>query len=92
MDSGFPRGGYLGRILRVDLGTGEISREPLNEDFLMDYIGGTGLGVRMLYDELKPGTDPLAPENPLVFTTGPLTGTVVPGSGTYTVASKNVLT
>jgi aldehyde:ferredoxin oxidoreductase len=76
----------------VDLGTGEISREPLNEDFLMDYIGGTGLGVRMLYDELKPGTDPLAPENPLVFTTGPLTGTLVPGSGTYTVSSKNVLT
>jgi len=89
---GFFRGGYLGRVLRVDLSSGAISQEPLVEDFLRDYIGGTGLGIRLLYDEVTPGTDPLAPENPLVFTTGPVTGTLVPGSGTYTVMSKNVLT
>lgn len=88
----YPRGGYLKKLLRVDLSKGKILEEVLNTDILYQYIGGTGLAIRLLYDELTPQLDPFSPENRIIFATGPLTGTLVPGSGTYTVASKNTLT
>jgi aldehyde:ferredoxin oxidoreductase len=50
------------------------------------------LGIRLLYDELKPGIDPFSSENRIIFMTGPLNGTLVPGSGTYAVLSRNTLT
>lgn len=90
--SRFPRGGYLGKLLRVDLTKGETSGESLNTEHLSQYIGGTGLGVRLLWDENKPGIDPYSLENRLIFMTGPLTGTLVPGSGTYSVITRNTLT
>ncbi len=89
---GYPRGGYMGKILRVDLSHKEISEESVAPELLYQYIGGTGLGIRLLYDEVKPGIDPYSPENRIIFATGPLTGTLVPGSGTYAVVSKNTLT
>ena len=88
----FPAGGYQRKLLRINLSTKMVSEESINLDLLHDYIGGTGLGLRLLYDEVKPGVDPYSADNRIVFATGPLTGTLVPGSGTYTVMSKNTLT
>ncbi len=90
--SGYPKGGYMQKILRVDLSEQKISEESLGSDLLSQYIGGTGLGIRLLYDESRPGMDPYSPENRIIFMTGPLNGTLVPGSGTYAVLSRNTLT
>ncbi|MFB0560235.1 MAG: aldehyde ferredoxin oxidoreductase family protein [Candidatus Lokiarchaeia archaeon] len=85
-------GGYLEKILRVDLSKGKITTEELKEEPQKKYLGGSGLAARILYDELKPGIDPLGPENKLVFATGPLTGTRAPSSGRHLVAAKSPLT
>jgi aldehyde:ferredoxin oxidoreductase len=73
--------GYAGRILHVDLTTGKTRAEPLNEDYARKYIGGIGLGMRLWLDYSKAGVDPFSPENPLVLTTGPTSGTVWPTGG-----------
>jgi len=78
-------GGYAGKILMVDLTTGAIREESPSEETYRQFIGGTGLGVRVLYERMKPGVDPLGPDNMLGFVTGPLTATSVPGSGRFTV-------
>ncbi|TRO52289.1 aldehyde ferredoxin oxidoreductase [Candidatus Bathyarchaeota archaeon] len=84
---------YAGKILRVDLTTGKISTELLSEKMAKDYIGGIGLGIRLLVDNSKPGTDPFAPDNPLIFATGPLSGTMGPTAGNgYAVVSKSPAT
>ena len=81
-------GGYIGRILRVDLTSGSLRDEPLPpENVLRKYIGGFGLATKILYDEVPVGTKPLDPENRVVFMTGPLTGTPVPSSSNCTVAN-----
>jgi aldehyde:ferredoxin oxidoreductase len=87
-----PRGGYHRRLLRVDLTQGLIRSEDIPADILRSFIGGTGLGTYLLYSEVPSRTAPFASENKLIFATGPLTGTLVPGSGTYTVLSKSPLT
>jgi aldehyde:ferredoxin oxidoreductase len=81
--------GYMGQILRVDLGTGRIHDEPLNEQYVRDYVGGSGLGIRYLWDLIAPHTDPLAPDSPLFFFTGPLTGTGGPAVGRFTVCARS---
>ena len=73
--------GYAGRILHVDLTTGKTHTEPLNEDYAKKYIGGIGLGMRLWLDHSKAGVDPFSPENPLILTTGPTSGTVWPTGG-----------
>ncbi|MBS7647203.1 MAG: aldehyde ferredoxin oxidoreductase family protein [Candidatus Bathyarchaeia archaeon] len=73
--------GYAGRVLHVDLTTGKTRIEPLNEDYAKKYIGGIGLGMRLWLDHSKAGVDPFSPENPLVLTTGPTSGTVWPTGG-----------
>jgi len=73
--------GYAGRILHVDLSSGRIWTEVLNEDYAKKYIGGIGLGMRLYLDHSKPGVDPFSAENPLVLATGPLSGTMVPTGG-----------
>jgi len=73
--------GYAGRILHVDLTTGKTHVEPLNEEYAKKYIGGIGLGMRLWLDHSKPGVEPLSPENPLILTTGPISGTVWPTGG-----------
>ena len=83
---------YLGRILTVDLNTGIIGEEPLAEDMLRQFIGGSGVGCRLLYDHLGPDTDPLGPENPLLFMAGPLVGTPAPSCGRYVVCARSPLT
>ena len=84
--------GYKGKVLRVDLTRREVSTQPLDEKDLKKYIGGSGLGAKFLYQETGPKTDPLAPENPLIIMTGPLTGSGTPGSGRHEVVFKSPLT
>ncbi|MCK4785149.1 MAG: aldehyde ferredoxin oxidoreductase, partial [Desulfobacteraceae bacterium] len=85
-------GGYTGRIGFVNLSTGEIREEQLNEQLARDFIGGHGLGARILFEHQKAGVDPLGPENVLGFTIGPLTGTPVPTGCRYMVVCKSPLT
>ena len=84
--------GYMGQVLRVDLTTGQVAVEPLNPDLARLYIGGGGLAARILYDETNASTDPLGPENRLIFMTGPLTATRVPTSSRHAVVARSPLT
>ena len=81
--------GYLGKLLIVDLTRGEIRDEPLNTEHTRKFIGGSGLAARYLYDLLSPETEPLGPENPLVFMTGPLVGTRAPSCGRYLICARS---
>ncbi len=82
-------GGYMGKIIRVNLSTGELKYEDLRWSWVSEYVGGKGLGFRYLYWELKPKIDPLEPENKLIFMTGPLSGTLVPAAGKYVIITKS---
>ena len=73
--------GYAGRILHVDLTTGKTRVEPLNVEYAKKYIGGIGLGIRLLLDHSEPGTEPFSPENPLILATGPISGSMWPTGG-----------
>ena len=84
--------GFLGKILRVDLSHDRLWDEPLNENHARNYVGGSGLAARYLYDMLDAGTDPLGPENPLFFLTGPLVGTSMTSAGRYCVCARSPLT
>lgn len=84
--------GYHGRFLKVDLQERKTEDLPLSEDDLRRYIGGATLAARLIYDYVKKGMDPLAPESPLVFAVGPLTGTSVPMVSRYAVAGISPLT
>ncbi len=84
--------GYADCILRVDLSEMSIRKEPLSPNLKRDYLGGVGFGARILYDELKPHANALGPENVLVFATGPLNGTLAPGSGRLDITTKSPLT
>jgi aldehyde:ferredoxin oxidoreductase len=85
-------GGWTGKLLRVDLTSGNCSVEEIPQEWLRDYIGGRGLGARYLYEEMDPTADALSPENKLIFATGPLTGTPVPCGARYMVVTKGALT
>lgn len=84
--------GWTGRTLRVNLTTKKVSVEPIRSDWLQEYGGGRGLGARYLFEEVDPTVEPLAPENKLIFATGPLTGTPVPCGARYMVVTKGALT
>ncbi len=84
--------GYMGKILRINLSTGEIFEDALNMDVARSFIGGSGLGAKILSDETDPSTNPLEPENILVFATGPLNGTGLFNSDRFDVVSKSPLT
>ncbi len=73
--------GYHGRILKVDLSNGATDNIALSDDWLRDYVGGEGLGMRLYWEYLDPARDVFDPWEPLIFTTGPLTGTAAPASG-----------
>jgi aldehyde:ferredoxin oxidoreductase len=85
-------GGYAGKILFVDLSKGSIKEEVLPEKICREFIGGYGLGIRILYERMPAHVDPLSGDNILGFVTGVLTATSVPGSGRYGVVTKSPLT
>jgi aldehyde:ferredoxin oxidoreductase len=84
--------GICGKLLEIDLTSGKTKVMTLKEEMFENYLGGRGLGVRLLYDMLPPKTDPFSPENILFFLTGPLTGTYVTGSSKFVVITKSPLT
>ena|GEM_PF-129789 len=79
--------GYAGGILHVDLSTGQISDELLDEGLVEKFIGGWGINNKLYYDASKPKTDPFSPDSPIIIGTGALVGTLIPGAskivGTY---------
>ncbi len=85
------RGGYMGKILRVNLTTGKISEEPINEEIARKFIGARGYAAKIIFDEVAPDADPLGSENKLIFATGPLTLTTAPTGGRYDVVTKSPL-
>jgi aldehyde:ferredoxin oxidoreductase len=85
-------GGYMGKLLIVDLTRAELTEEPLDPSLAHDFVGGAGYAARYLYDELGPDTDPLGPENTLMFMTGPLVGTRAPSCGRHHICALSPLT
>jgi aldehyde:ferredoxin oxidoreductase len=85
-------GGYMGKILWVNLSTGKIKEEKPKRRLYKEYIGGYGLGVRILYDHMKPKVKPLGPGNILGLVTGPFTGTPIPSGARYAAVGKSPLT
>ena len=84
--------GYAGKILDVDLTTKTTAINELEYDFAEAYMGGKGFGARLLFDQLPRQCEPLSPDNILVFTNGPLTGTFAPSSGRFEVCTKSPAT
>lgn len=84
--------GWIGELLRVNLTEGTICKESLNADEARNFLGGRGLGSKILMNEVDPKVEPFSPENKLIFMTGPLTGTFAACSGRYEVISKAPLT
>jgi aldehyde:ferredoxin oxidoreductase len=85
-------GGYMGKVLYVDLSTGTIKEEQLDDQTCRDFIGGYGLASRIIYSRQRPGADALGPDNILGLVSGPLTGTPVPTGARYAVVGKSPLT
>ena len=84
--------GYMGKILKVDLTERRVESLPLSEKLAEDYIGGGGIAANIISKMVREEMEPLDDKNPLVFMTGPLTGTIIPWSGRHCVASISPLT
>ncbi len=84
--------GYNGQILRVNLTTGQTSAVTLDPKTARKYFGGTGLGIKILYEEVPPGVEWSDPENRVIIASGPLGGTRVMGSATVTLVTKGAIT
>ncbi|MBA3063695.1 MAG: aldehyde ferredoxin oxidoreductase family protein [Atribacteria sp.] len=80
------------KVLRVNLSSGKISKESINENLVKRYLGGRGLATKYISMEIDPKVDPLSPENKLIFANGLLTGTSAPTGGRYMVVTKGPLT
>jgi aldehyde:ferredoxin oxidoreductase len=83
--------GYAGTLLRVNVSNGKISKEEISDSMKRDFLGGRGFAVKLLWDEVK-RVDPLSEKNKIVFSTGPLSGQLLPSSGKMVIASKSPLT
>ena len=83
---------WAGKILRVNLTEGTCVSEPLNMEWAQAYLGQRGLATKYLFEEIDPRVDPLSPDNKLIMTTGPLTGTCASTAGRYSVVTKGALT
>lgn len=80
--------GYSGNILLVNLTNNEIRKQKLDTDLAQQFLGGWGINYRLLYDYLKPHTDPFSPDNPIIIGTGVLSGTLAPASSKCTITMK----
>lgn len=81
--------GCHGKLLRIDLSQGTIVEEKIPESLHRKYLGGAGLATKYLWDEVPKDTDPLGPENRLIFMTGSVTGLVAPSTGRFSVVAKS---
>ncbi len=79
----------FGRLLTIDLTTSSITHDSIAEDIIRDYIGGSALAARLLWDRLDPSLSPLDPRQPLLFVTGPLTGSSGPTTGRFTICGRS---
>ncbi|MFW9770532.1 MAG: aldehyde ferredoxin oxidoreductase family protein [Candidatus Thorarchaeota archaeon] len=84
--------GYMGQILAANLKTNETNTFEISKSIASEYLGGSGYAARFLYNLLDPDTDPLSPDNKLLFMTGPLTGTLAPCTGRHVVCSRSPIT
>src|SRR5262249_8974231 len=84
--------GYHGCYLRIDVSSGRAERVPLPEIGLRQYLGGSGLGARLLLDEGGATADPLSPAAPLIFAFSPLVGSPLTTSAKFAVVSRSPLT
>ena len=84
--------GYAGRVLRIDLTRKRAYVEELERDLAASFLGGRGFNSKRLYDEVKTATDPLGVDNMLMFSTGPLVGTMFPTASRFNVSAKSPLT
>jgi aldehyde:ferredoxin oxidoreductase len=82
----------FGRLLSVDLTRQTLHDQRIDPGIARDYVGGSGLAARLLWDRLRHDLDPLGPDNPLLFITGPLTGTAGPASGRFAVCARSPAT
>ena len=79
--------GWCGRLLRVNLSENKVTVQQISPEILKMFIGGRGLAIKILWDELEPGVNPLSPKNKLVMAAGPITGLVGPSTGKLVVAA-----
>jgi len=86
------KGGYTGKVLRVNLTEQRSTVEDLPQEIARDFIGGAGFGIKYLFDEVKGGTDALGPDNKLIFASGPFSGTTIPCASRMAVTAKSPLT
>jgi aldehyde:ferredoxin oxidoreductase len=84
-----PYYGYSGKLLYIDLTSGNTKTEPLDMTMATKYIGGCGIGERLLCDLLRPSIDPLSPDNPIIICAGPLVGTGTPGAAKIEMLTKS---
>lgn len=84
--------GWIGTILRINLTTGAVKKEPLVKNDAVLFLGARGLGTKIFTDEVPATVDALSPENKLIFAPGPFTGTLAPSAGRYHVVTKSPLT
>ena len=84
--------GYHGKVMLIELANQSVRWEALEENVLLRFLGGTGLGAYLLYEYCPPGVDPLSPENPLIFATSPLVGSRLTTSSKFAVVTKSPLT
>ena len=84
--------GFEGKTLEIDLSSGKISKGTLDKNILRKFIGGSGLGAKLIFDRVDPHVDPLSPKNPLFLLTGPLSGNTLPGGARFAACGKSPLT
>lgn len=82
-------GGYAGNILQIDLTSKSAVSHPLPPKLIADFLGGAGINSKLVWDLVKPGIDPLSPENAIVIGIGPYVGTAIPGTGKCNIAGKS---
>ncbi len=84
--------GWTGNILRIDLTSKKAKKETFDEAFAQKWVGGRGFASKILFDELKPGIDPLGPDNKFIVSVGPIAGIPAPNTGKTVVAAKSPMT
>ena len=84
--------GYAGKMLRVNLTTGKMREQEVSRELAYNFLGGSGFGTKVLWDEVGPSVEPFSGDNRLIFGVGPLTGTIYPTAGRFEVIGKSPLT